>query len=75
MNKDLISKKDIEQIKENCLFWANNCGGCETCSRTFTNSPLYDHQETFYLICMIEDRDKKIEDLERQLEAYGTTND
>lgn len=64
---DLISPEHLEDIKKNCLFWSNNCGGCETCEREFRNPPLYDHQETYYLICMIEDRDKKIAELEKAL--------
>lgn len=67
MNKDLISSEVLQEIKEECLFWSNNCGGCETCDREFKNPPLYNHQETFYLICMIEDRDKRIKELEELL--------
>ena len=73
MSEDLISKEQLENIKENCLFWSNNCGGCETCDRTFRGPPpLYDHRETFYLICMIEDRDERIKKLESLL---GVKND
>ncbi len=61
---DLISPADLESIKKECLLWSNNCGGCETCNQFFSKPPLYDHQETFYLICMIEDRNKRIKELE-----------
>lgn len=67
MSKDLISEEELKNIKEECLFWSNNCGGCETCDRTFANPPTYDHQETFYLICMIEDRNKRIKELEENV--------
>lgn len=67
MIDDLISSDELKAIKEECLLWGNNCGGCETCSHVFSNPPLYNHQETFYLICMIEDRDKKIKQLETDL--------
>lgn len=64
---DLISQEQLEDIKKECLLWSHNCGGCETCSQFFGKPPLYDHQETFYLICMIEDRNKRIKDLEMGL--------
>jgi hypothetical protein len=64
-----IPKEELEKIKEECLLWANNCGGCETCARFFANPPLYSHQETFYLICMIEKRDEKIAELEKELKT------
>lgn len=70
--RNLISKEELENIRKDCVFWSNNCGGCETCDRTFGNPPLYDHQETFYLVCMIEDKDKRIKELEAML---GITND
>jgi len=67
MSQHLISPEQLKEIKENCLLWSNNCGGCETCDQMFRNPPLYDHQETFYLICMIEERDKRIKELESGL--------
>ena len=67
MNKDLISKEELDRIKDDCMHWANNCGGCETCYREFSKPPIYDPQETYYLICMIEDRDKKIKELEQEI--------
>ncbi len=70
MSGDLISSEELESIKKECLLWSNNCGGCETCDRVFGGPPpLYDHQETFYLICMIEERDKRIKELEEKLVA------
>lgn len=70
MKNDQISAEEIKNIKEECYYWANNCGGCETCNRIFSNPPLYDHEETLYLIYMIEDRDSKIKDLEERLSKY-----
>lgn len=68
MNKDLISPEELKAIKEACALWGNNCGGCETCSQFFGKPPLYDHEETYYLVCMIENRNKRIKELEEKLE-------
>jgi hypothetical protein len=69
MEQDPISKEELNQIKENCLFNANNCGGCETCAQVFSGKPAeYDYRETFMLISMIEERDKRIAELEAQIE-------
>jgi hypothetical protein len=70
---DLISPEELTSIKEHCIYWGNNCGGCEVCERLFSSPPLYDHQETFYLICMIEDRNKRIAELEEKLEKLTKT--
>jgi hypothetical protein len=64
-----IPKEELEQMKIHRQIWANNCGGCETCASFFANPPLYDHKETYYLIGMIEARDKKIEKLEKELKT------
>jgi hypothetical protein len=67
----MISPEQLKEIKEDCYLWANNCGGCETCERMFINPPLYDHQETLCLISMIENRDKKIKDLEDTIKCLN----
>lgn len=65
MINDPIPPDALEAIKENCLFWSNNCDGCETCAQVFAGKPPeYDHQETYMLITMIEARDKRIKELE-----------
>jgi hypothetical protein len=62
---DPISPEELKHIKDNCLLWGNNCGGCETCTQFFgTKEPLYDHQETYMLILMIENRNRRIVELE-----------
>ena len=62
------SKGELKNIKDNCLLWANNCGGCETCTNVFgTKEPAYDHQETLNLVVMIEQRDLQIKRLQEQL--------
>jgi hypothetical protein len=60
-----FTDEELAAIKEDCMFWANNCGGCETCIQTFKNPPLYDHQETFTLVKMIENLKRKISELEK----------
>ncbi len=60
---DQINAEELELIKKNCQHWANNCGGCETCSREFAIHPPYDHKETFYLVDMIERRNNEIASL------------
>jgi hypothetical protein len=60
----VITPEDLKAIKENCLLWSNNCGGCETCSQFFgSKTPPYDHYETYQLVCMIEERDAEIKRL------------
>jgi hypothetical protein len=66
---NLIPKEELKNIKDNCAMQANNCGGCETCERMFSDPPPYDYQETYYLVVMIEERDKKIAELEEQLKT------
>ena len=62
-NMHLISKGHLNDIKRECLYWSNNCGGCETCLRMFPDTPPYNHQETYFLVLMIEARDKEIKRL------------
>ncbi len=63
--KDPISKEELKEIKETCLLHSNDCGGCETCAMIFSGPPqIYDYQETYMLISMIEERDKRIKELE-----------
>lgn len=52
-NGDCFPAELLDKIEENCAYWANNCGGCETCNRVFGNVPPYDHQETGELIAHI----------------------
>jgi hypothetical protein len=66
---NLISPEVLQEIKNDCIAQSNNCGGCETCSQFFGSMPEYNHQETFYLICMIEARDEKIRELQDRLAA------
>lgn len=72
--KDPISQEQLQKLKENCMYWANNCGGCETCTQLFAYPPPYDHHETFDLILMIEARDQKIKKLEEVLEHNSQTD-
>lgn len=66
--EDPISAEFVEEIKKDCLFNANNCGGCETCSQVFAGKPReYDYEETYYLIQMIEFRNQRIAQLEEML--------
>lgn len=51
-----LTDEEIKKIEDNCAWWGNNCGGCETCERTFgTTLPPYDHMETFLLIQKIRE--------------------
>lgn len=55
-----LTRLDIAKIKEDCLYWCNNCGGCETCSQVFAVKPEYDHQETLALILQLEEAEKRV---------------
>lgn len=50
----------LQNIRDNCSYWANNCGGCETCLRTFGDPPPYDHLETLVLVGMVQDLKAKL---------------
>ena len=63
-----LTPEQLEDIRQNCRHWANNCGGCETCAREFSDPPLYDFEETATLLLMIEARDKRIKELQYALE-------
>lgn len=67
--EDPISAEFVQEIKKDCEFNANNCGGCETCAQVFAGKPReYDYQETYSLIQMIEFRDQRIKQLEELLQ-------
>ena len=51
---------ELQNIRDNCSYWANNCGGCETCLRTFGDPPPYDHLETLMLVGMVQDLKAKL---------------
>lgn len=60
-----FTDEELAAIKEHCIFLSNNCGGCETCNQIFKNPPLYDYEETFNLVKMIESLKRKISELEK----------
>ena len=64
-----LTPEQLEDIRQNCRHWSNNCGGCETCAREFGDPPLYDFEETATLILMIEARDKRIKELESAMDS------
>jgi len=56
--------EEIDKIKQEILYWSNNCGGCETCSQLFGNRELtYDPETVWKLIVLIEEKEKEIQRL------------
>ncbi len=57
-----LSDDELQEIKDACAYWANNCGGCETCSQIFGNRQLTFDAETVYtLVTMIENLRKQLD--------------
>lgn len=58
-----MTAEEIQSVKDEILFWSNNCGGCETCDRLFGNQkePIYDMQTVYEIICFFEQKLKKEE--------------
>jgi hypothetical protein len=56
-----FTEEELAEIKANCEFNSNNCGGCETCAQVFSGPPeLYDYEETYRLILTIEQLRKEL---------------
>ena len=58
-----MTGQEVKDIKETILFWANNCGGCETCEQIFgkQEEPTFDMLTVYEIICFFEDKTKKEE--------------
>lgn len=53
----MTSKSELVDLKRELEFWANNCGGCETCSQVFgtKRQPEFDLQFLHSIVCELLD--------------------
>jgi Ni,Fe-hydrogenase III small subunit len=52
-----MTREEALEIQKSISYWANNCGGCETCEREFGNreEPTFDMQTVYEIISVYED--------------------
>ena len=62
----IFPEKELQAIQDNCEWWGNNCGGCETCDRAFGKHPPYDFEETYRLIMYIRHLENKLNAYEQE---------
>ena len=56
-----MTRSEINDIKKDIEYQANNCGGCETCIQIFGNEELmYDPRTVYDLILLIEKLEEEI---------------
>jgi Ni,Fe-hydrogenase III small subunit len=60
-----VTREEILSIKDTIGYWANNCGGCETCEREFRGKeePTFDMQTVYEIISVYEDLLKEKENV------------
>ena len=51
-----MTEQEVKDIKDSIAYWANNCGGCETCHQIFGNreEPTFDMQTVWEIINFFE---------------------
>lgn len=51
-----MTREEILSIRDHIGYWANNCGGCETCYQHFGNAeePTFDMETVYKIITFYE---------------------